>query len=59
MKRSKHLKITLTEEEYGQIKKAAGYEPMASYARRAIINGFVGQCDPPIVRNDAQKANPR
>lgn len=37
MKRPKHLKITLSEEEYDRLKKAAEYETLASYGRRAIM----------------------
>lgn len=49
MKRPKHLKITLTEEEYDRIKTAAGYEPMASYARRATLDR--------VNEKDAQKTS--
>lgn len=33
----RHLKITLTDEQYERIAKAAGREPMAAYARRAVL----------------------
>lgn len=33
----KHIKLTLADEEYGSVKEAAGYEPMASYARRVLL----------------------
>lgn len=33
----RHLKITLTEADYAAIAKAAGQEPMAAYARRAVL----------------------
>ena len=36
------LRITLTEVEMAGLKDAAGFEPMASYARRILLNSLTG-----------------
>lgn len=36
----KNLKLTLSDEEYDRIREAAGYEPLASWAKRVIFSGL-------------------
>lgn len=54
----KAVKITLTDEEYERFKEAAGYEPLASWAKRMILSTF-GASSPKGNRQNSSERSQR